>query len=63
MWHPDGEGLTAAELARHNRVRLEAAELIEAVEEFAKWLDVSRMSASRWRRALPARGGTPSWPS
>jgi putative transposase len=59
MRYPDGGGLTAAERARRERVRLEAAELIEAGasdREVAVWLRVSRMSANRWRRALAAGG-------
>ena len=57
--YPDGGGLTAAERARRERVRLEAAELIEAGvsdREVAMRLRVSRMSANRWRRALAAGG-------
>ena len=57
MGYPDGGGLTAAERARRERVRLEAAELIEAGasdREVARRLRVSRMSANRWRRALAA---------
>ena len=41
------------------RVRLEAADLIEAGatdREVARRLRVSRMSANRWRRALAAGG-------
>jgi len=45
--------LTAAERARRERVRLEAAELIEAG---ARRFRVSRMSANRWRRALASGG-------
>jgi Homeodomain-like domain-containing protein len=59
MRYPDGGGLTAAERARRERVRLEAAELIEAGvsdREVAMRLRVSRMSANRWRRALAAGG-------
>ena len=54
---PDGGGLTAAERARRERVRLEAAELIESGasdREVARRLRVLRMSANRWRRALAA---------
>jgi hypothetical protein len=64
MRYPDGGGLTAAERARRERVRLEAAELIEAGatdQEVARRFRVSRMSANRWRRALAAGGGRP-WP-
>jgi transposase len=59
MRYADGGGLTAAERARRERVRLEAAELIEAGAtdlEVARRLRVSRMSANRWRRALAAGG-------
>jgi putative transposase len=59
MRYADGGGLTAAERARRERVRLEAAELIEAGasdQEIAKRFRVSRMSANRWRRALAAGG-------
>ena len=59
MRYPDGGGLTAAERARREDVRLRAAELIEAGasdREVAKRFRVSRLSASRWRRAL-ATGG------
>ncbi len=56
---PDGGGLTAAGRARRERVRLAAAELIEAGasdREVAKRFRVTRMSANRWRRALAAGG-------
>ena len=59
MRYPDGGGLTAQGRARRERVRLAAAELIEAGagdREVAKRLRVSRMSVNRWRRAL-ATGG------
>jgi transposase len=59
MRYPDGGGLTAAERARREQVRLSAAEMIEAGAtdvEVARRLRVSRMSANRWRRAL-ADGG------
>ena len=59
MRYPDGGGLTAAERARRERVRLEAAGLIEAGagdSEIARRLRVSRMSVNRWRRALAAGG-------
>jgi transposase len=61
MRYPDGGGLTAQERARRDRVRLAAAELIEAGasdREVAKRFRVSRMSANRWRRALAAGGRT-----
>src|SRR5437588_9540503 len=59
MRYPDGGGLDAAERARREKVRLEAADLIEAGagdREVAKRFRVSRMSVNRWRRAL-ADGG------
>jgi hypothetical protein len=59
MRYPDGGGLTAAERARRERVRLAAAELIEAGtsdREAARRFRVSPMSANRWRRALAAGG-------
>jgi transposase len=59
MRYPDGGGLTAAERARRERVRLAAAELIEdgaSDQEVARRFRVSRMSANRWRRALAGGG-------
>jgi transposase len=59
MRYPEGGGLTAEERARRERVRLEAADLIEAGvsdREVAWRFRVSRMSANRWRRALAAGG-------
>ena len=59
MRYPDGGGLTAAERARREQVRLAAAEMIEAGasdREVAKRFRVARMSANRWRRALAAGG-------
>jgi len=59
MRYPDGGGLDAAERARREKVRLEAADLIEAGVsdgEIAKRFRVSRMSVNRWRRALAAGG-------
>jgi len=59
MRYADGGGLTAEQRARREQVRLEAAELIEAGagdREVARHFRVSRMSASRWRRALAAGG-------
>jgi len=50
MRYPDGGGLDAAERARRERLRLEAAELIEAGasdRDIAKRFRVSRMSANR----------------
>ena len=61
MRYQDGGGLTAAERARREQVRLAAAELIEAGasdREVAKRFRVSRMSANRWRRALAATAGS-----
>src|SRR5215470_17079912 len=59
MRYGQGGGLTAAERARRERVRLAAAELIEAGasdREVAQRLRVTRMSVNRWRRALAAGG-------
>ena len=59
MRYGEGGGLDAAERARRERVRLAAADLIEAGasdREVAKRFRVSRMSANRWRRALVAGG-------
>src|ERR1700758_301847 len=59
MRYAEGGGLTAAERARREQVRLAAADLIEAGasdREVAKRLRGSRMSANRWRRALAAGG-------
>jgi putative transposase len=59
MRYGEGGGLTAAERARRERVRLAAAELIGAGasdREVARRFRVSRMSANRWRRALAAGG-------
>src|SRR2546428_14115607 len=59
MRYPEGGGLDAAERARRERVRLAAAEMIEAGagdREIAKRFRVSRMSVNRWRRALAAGG-------
>src|SRR5258705_9954815 len=59
MRYPDGGGLDAAERARRERVRLAAAEMIEAGagdQEIAKRFRVSRMSVNWWRRALAAGG-------
>jgi Homeodomain-like domain len=60
MKYPDGRGLTAAQRARRERVRLATAELIEAGasdREVARRFRVSRMSVNRWRRALVMLGG------
>jgi transposase len=59
MRYPDGGGLTAAERARREQVRLAAADMIEAGAsdpEVARRFRVSRMSANRWRRDLAAGG-------
>jgi transposase len=59
MRYAEGGGLTAEQRARREKVRLEAAELIEAGisdQEIARRFRVSRMSANRWRRALAAGG-------
>src|SRR2546429_128402 len=59
MRYPDGGGLDAAERVRRERVRLAAAEMIEAGagdREIARHFRVSRMSVNRWRRALAAGG-------
>ncbi len=59
MRYPDGGGLDAAERARREKVRLAAAEMIEAGasdREVARRFRVSRMSVNRWRRALAAGG-------
>jgi putative transposase len=58
MRYPDG-GLDAAERARRERVRLAAAEMIEAGasdREIARHIRVSQMPANRWRRSLAAGG-------
>jgi transposase len=62
MRYPQGGGLTAAERARRERVRLAAAEWMEegaGDQEVATRFRVTRMSANRWRRALAA-GGRPA---
>jgi transposase len=59
MRYADGGGLTAEDRARRERVRLAAADLIEAGasdREVARRFRVSRMSANRWRRALAGGG-------
>ena len=59
MRYSEGGGLTAAERARREQVRLAAADLIEAGasdREVARRFRVTRMSANRWRRALAAGG-------
>ncbi|MFD8717727.1 helix-turn-helix domain-containing protein [Streptomyces sp. NPDC059629] len=55
MGYPDGGGSTAEEPARRQKVRLAAADLIDAGasdREVARRFRVTRMSANRWRRAL-----------
>src|SRR5256886_13048909 len=59
MRYADGGGLTAAERARREQVRIAAADAIEAGasdREVAKRFRVTRMSVNRWRRALAAGG-------
>src|SRR5690348_16724968 len=59
MRYGEGGGLDAAERARRERVRLAAAESIEAGasdREVARRFRVTRMSANRWRRTLAAGG-------
>jgi transposase len=59
MRYPDSGGLTAAERARREQVRLAAADQIQAGasdREIAQRFRVMRMSANRWRRALAAGG-------
>ena len=59
MRYAGGGGLTEAERARREKVRLEAAEMTEAGAsdpEVARRFRVSRMPANRWRRALAAGG-------
>src|SRR3954464_15738182 len=62
MRYAQGGGLTAEECARREQVRLEAAEWIEegaTDREVAERFRVTRMSVTRWRRALVA-GGRPA---
>src|SRR5262245_44749836 len=59
MRYGQGGGLTAAERARREQVRLAAADAIEAGasdREVARRFRVTRMPANRWRRALAAGG-------
>jgi transposase len=61
MRYADGGGLTVAEQAGRERVRLAAAEMFVAGASnvaVAKRLRVSQMSVSRWRRAFNAGGVT-----
>jgi hypothetical protein len=63
MRYPDDGGLTAAERARREQVRLAAAELIEAGasdREVAKRFRVPRMPANRWRPAAGRRWLNPA---
>src|SRR3954454_3056885 len=62
MRYAQGGGLTAEDCARRERVRLEAAEWIEEGATGgagAARFRVTRMSPTRWRRAL-ADGGRPA---
>jgi transposase len=59
MRYAEGGGLTAADRARRERVRMAAADLIEvgaSDREVAKRFRVTRMSVNRWRRALAVGG-------
>src|SRR3989440_8854245 len=59
MRYAEGGGLTAAERARREQVRMAAADLIEAGasdREVARRFRVTRVSANRWRRALTSGG-------
>jgi transposase len=59
MRYGEGGGLTAAERARREQVRLAAADAIGAGasdREVAGQFRVTRMSVNRWRRALAAGG-------
>jgi transposase len=60
MWYGEGGGLTAAQRARREALRLQAAELFEqglSDAEIGRRFRVTRMSVNRWRRAWQA-GGT-----
>ncbi|MFF4418067.1 winged helix-turn-helix domain-containing protein [Streptosporangium sp. NPDC001559] len=60
MRYAQGGGLTAAQRAKREQVRLRAAELLArgyTDADVAKELRVSRMSANRWRRAWMRGGG------
>src|SRR3954449_5897137 len=64
MRYAQGGGLTAAECARRERMRLAAAEWIEegaTDREVATRFRVTRMSANRWRRRWPTAAGR-RWP-
>src|ERR1700751_4767746 len=59
MRYGEGGGLTAAERARREQVRLAAADMIEAGasdREVARRFRVSRMGANRWGRGRGAGG-------
>lgn len=53
MGYPDGGGLTAEQRDRREQARLAAADLTRTV---AQRFWATRMSASRWRRALASGG-------
>jgi len=62
MRYADGGGLTAAERAGREKLRLQAAGMIEAGDgdaDIGRRLRVSRMSANRWRRAWQLEVGRP----
>ncbi len=62
MRYPDGGGLTAAEPARQEQVRLAEEELIEAgpaTRKIAGRFQVSRMSVNQWWRVLTCAVPTP----
>jgi transposase len=64
MRYPDGGGLTAAERARREAVRMAAADDFEAgasVAEVARTYRVSRMSSWRWRHGLETGGRKALW--
>jgi transposase len=59
MRYPDGGALTAEGRARHEKVRLLAAQMFEQgmdPEQVARCLRVSTKSAYRWRRSWRAGG-------
>jgi hypothetical protein len=56
MRYPDGGGLTAVARARWQKVRLEAAEMIECGASDCRVAGRLRVSANRWRQALAAGG-------
>jgi len=64
MRYPDGGGLTAEGRARREKVRLQAAQMIEQDIDpvrIAGLLRVSTKSVYQWRRAWRA-GGERRWP-